>query len=203
MFKKVDYYNSADEMPIGRYMLATCKDIRYYAKGDLPEKINTKKLKKALQQFNKTLIKDSGQKQILKDIKQLGKDEAGLYMQSALVALIAYCNELNEIGIESDVITDKLKPIQGLLIERGLTPDSKRNANRLEKYARNFRIKSENIQNKLKNDDVNREKVYEYYLRNLVTIERVFGVKIDEHTYTVNKYILLIDELKKHGNRPK
>lgn len=203
MFKAVHYYNSADDMTIGRYMLATCKDVRYYAKGELPKKLNIRKLKKAIQQFNKTLIKDSGQKQILKDIKQLGKDEAGLYMQSALVALIAYCNELNELGVESDVITDKLKPIQGLLIERGLTPDSKRNANRLEKYARNFRIKSENIQNKLKNDDVNREKVYEYYLRNLVTIERVFGVKIDEHTYTVNKYILLIDELKKHGNRPK
>lgn len=207
MFKTAKYYNSANEMPIGRYMLATCKDLRYYAKGEeLPKRVNPIKLKKAVNEFNKTLIKDSNQHQLIKDINQLSKDEIGLYMHSCLVSVIAYCNELIDTGADSDRIMDMLKPIQSLLIERGLTPDSKRNANRLDKYARNFKIKSQQIKARLKNKDFDKGKIYEYYLRNLTTIERVFGIKIDEKNDSVNKYVLLIDELNKkrnNGNRPK
>lgn len=206
MFKSVDYYNSADEMPIGRYMMATCKDLRYYAKGELPKRINKKHLKKAVSELNASIIKNGNQKQVFNDIVQLSKDEANLYLQSSLVSVIAYCNELIAAGADSDEIMKMLKPIQPLLISRGLTPDSKRNANRLEKYARNFKIKSNEIRNKLKNKDVDRSMVYEAYLRNLITIERVYGIKINEQTDSINKYVLLIDELHKqrsNGNRSK
>lgn len=200
MFKTVKYYESADIMPIGRYMLATCRDLRYFAVGELPTRVNSKKLKKAVEKLNKTILKNKETKAVLTDLSKLAQDEGKIYLQGALVSLIEYANRLIAAGIESKVIEEKLKPIQHLLIERGLSPDSKRNAARLEKASRNFVIKSNEIKGRLKNEKADLEKVYESYLRNLVLIYKTFGVKIDEHKDSINKYVLLIDEINKHGH---
>lgn len=200
MFKTVKYYDSADIMPIGRYMLATCRDVRYFAIGDLPEKVNPRKLKKAIDKLNSTILKNRDAKAVLSDLQKLSIDEGKIYLQSALVALIDYSNELIRVGVDSKEIEKRLKPVQHLLIERGLSPDSKKNASRLEKVTRNFIVKSNDIKNRLKNKDADLNKVYESYLRNLVLIYKTFGVKIDEHKDSINKYVLLIDEINKHGN---
>lgn len=203
MFRKVKYYDSADIMPIGRYMLATCRDLRYFAIGELPKKINKRRLKKAVKKLNKSILKDSNTKYKINKLDEIAGDEGKIYVHSCLVAAVAYANSLIDAGADKKMIEEKLKPIQSLLIERGLTADSKRNAARLEKIARNFVIKSNELKNRLKNANIENEKVYENYLRNLFIIERAFGVKIDENKDSINKYVLLIDEIKKHGNRSK
>lgn len=203
MFRGVKYYDSADIMPIGRYMLAICRDIKFFAIGDKPKNINKRKLTKAIQRFNNSILKNQDQKQVLKEINNLTNDECKIYMQSALVAIIEYCNLLIEVGADKHIIQEHLKPIRHLLVERGLTPDSRRNKQRLEKVSRNFKIKSDEIRQRLRNENIESSQVYEKYLRNLVIIEKTFGVKINEQTDSVNKYVMLIDELNRYVNRLK
>lgn len=203
MFNTTKYYDSADIMPIGRYMMAVCRDIKYFAKSDNIKRVNKKELSKAIARFNDSLLKNDDQKRLEKDLNSLLKDESKLYMHAALVAVVEYCNFLNQLGADKEVIQEHLKPIRHLLVQRGLTPDSSRNKARLEKVSRNFKIKSEEIKNRLKTSDTDNSKVYEKYLRNLVIIEKTVGVKINDQTDSVNKYIMLIDELNRHGNRPK
>ena len=203
LFKRTKYYDSADIMPIGRYMLATCKDIRFFAIGNPPKRINKRRLKKAVEKLNKSILKDSDTSQIIKQIDSIGADEGKIYIHSVLVALIAYSNSLIQAGADEKVIEQKLKPVQHLLIERGLTADSKRNAKRLSKVSRNCQIKSSELKNKLKNKDADKDQVYKNYLQNLITIEKIFGVKIDEKNDSINKYVLLIDQIKSYGDRLK
>lgn len=201
MFNRVQYYESADIMPIGRYMLATCRDMRYFVKGNIRQRINKKRFKNALKRFNSTIVKNADTKQIHKDLLQLGKDEGNIYLHSALVSVIAYCDALLEAGADEAIILEKLKPIQSLLIERGISPDSLKNKKRLEKISRNFKVKSDNIQKRLKQPENDSNKVYESYLKSLVLIEKHSGIRINEHADSVNKYVLMIDELNRtNGN---
>lgn len=201
MFKRVQYYDSADIMPIGRYMLATCRDIKYFAIGDPTQPIQKKRLKTALKRFNGSIIKNGGQKQLQKDIHQLQKDEGNLYLHSALTAVVAYCDALLACGADEQTILEKLKPVQPLLIARGITPDSIKNRARLEKISRNFQIKAADINSRVHTKTGETDKVYEAYLRSLVVIEKYSGIRINEQTDSVNKYVLMIDELNKHQTR--
>lgn len=203
MYSKVKYYDNADIMPIGRYMLATCRDLRYFAVGELPSKINKRKLQKAVKKLNSTILKNAEHSKILKEIKSLSIDESKIYLHAALVAVVDYSNTLLNAGVDQNAILKKLTPIQPLLIERGLSPDSLRNAQRLEKVKRNFIIKSDSIKNRLKNENIEADEIYKNYLKNLILIERSFGVKIDEQKDSLNKYVMLIDEIKSYGDRLK
>lgn len=203
MFSKTKYYDSADIIPIGRYMLATCKDLRYFAIGELPKKVHKKRLIKSVNKLNKSILKDSQQTKVLKDIKNLSIDESKIYLHSALVAVVDYANTLLNAGVDQNIILQKLAPIKPLLIERGLSPDSRRNAQRLEKVKRNFLIKSDEIKNRLKNEKIASDDIYKNYLTNLILIEKSFGIKIDEQKDSLNKYVLLIDQIKKDGDRLK
>lgn len=198
MFKQTKYYDSADVMPIGRYMLATCRDIKYFAIGHkLPARINRKKLTAAIERFNTTIIKNSNKRKVLNDIHNLSIDEGKIYLYSALMAVIDYCNELIARGVDKKVIDESIKPIAFLLKQLGLTPDSKNNIKRMNKLTRNFIIKSNEIKEQTKDKDAEKSAVFESYLRNLIIIEKAFNIRIDEQKDSVNKYVLLMDELNK------